>query len=152
MSHSPHILMKNEFNSEFPWLFHQSQKKKRKAWSIIQTKKIILCLKFYCSSLFTNDSAILCFFFPPNLPTHPLDRACMTCIRPKRKMSVLLLWSQFIIMIKIHETFNQNQLFCLPCLKFFLHHRSKLSLTCGLTSSGCKNLFDKQDNLSLRQW
>ena len=42
--------------------------KKRKAWSIIQKKKIILCLKFYCSSLFTNDSAILCFFFPPNLP------------------------------------------------------------------------------------
>ena len=87
--------------------------------------------------------------FLPSQPPHPPDRACMTCIRPKRKMSVLLLWSQFIIMIKIHETFNQNQLFC---LKFLQHHRSKLSLTCGLTSSGCKNLFDKQDNLSLRQW
>ena len=30
------------------------------------------------------------------------------------KMSVLLPWSQSIIMIKIHETFNQNQLFLRP--------------------------------------
>ena len=122
-------------------------KKKRKAWSIIQKKDYslpeILLLEFVYKWL---SNFVL---FLPSQPPHPPDRACMTCIRPKRKMSVLLLWSQFIIMIKIHETFNQNQLFC---LKFLLHHRSKLSLTCGLTSSGCKNLFDKQDNLSLRQW
>ena len=81
----------------------------------------ILCLKFYCSSLFTrfvyticlqylftNDSAFCAF---PTLPNAP-DRTCMTCIRPKKYESVLLLWSQFIIMIKIHETFNQN-IFCL---------------------------------------
>ena len=77
--------------------------------------KIILCLKFYCSSLFTNDSAILCFFFPPNLPTL-LTALVWPVLGQKEKMSVLLLWSQFIIMIKIHETFNQNQLFCLPYL------------------------------------
>jgi len=44
-------------------------KKREKHDPLSKKNKIILCLKFYCSSLFTNDSAILCFFFPPNLPT-----------------------------------------------------------------------------------
>ena len=120
--------------------------KKRKAWSIIQKKKIILCLKFYCSSLFTNDSAILCFFFPPNLPTL-LTALVWPVLGQKKCVS-------FATMIPIYyyDQNTRNIQSELVVLFTLFNHRSKLSLTCGMTSSGCKNLFDKQDYSSLRQW